>query len=186
MVRSEEAEAWFAAVYEAVQEIPRGKVTSYGHIATLLDCPERPRQVGVSLKHLPSSERSDLAFHEGNVPWQRVINAKGIISPRASGASRQAAALRREGVEVGRGSLGEFTVDFSRYGWFPSVLPSEAAEEASSSEGEDGDDQGDRGLEGRDTQDSQIARDSALANPRGGGDGRGGRRTRSRREGHRQ
>jgi len=36
MARSDEAEWWFTAVYEAVQEIPRGKVTSYGHIARLL------------------------------------------------------------------------------------------------------------------------------------------------------
>lgn len=36
MARSDEAEWWFNAVYEAVQEIPRGHVTSYGHIARLL------------------------------------------------------------------------------------------------------------------------------------------------------
>lgn len=30
MPRSDEAEWWFNAVYEAVQEIPHGKVTSYG------------------------------------------------------------------------------------------------------------------------------------------------------------
>ena len=36
MTRSDEAEWWFNAVYEAVQEIPYGKVTSYGHIAALL------------------------------------------------------------------------------------------------------------------------------------------------------
>ena len=36
MARSDEAEWWFNAVYEAVQEIPRGKVSSYGHIARLL------------------------------------------------------------------------------------------------------------------------------------------------------
>lgn len=29
---------------------------------------------------------------------------------------------------MGRGSLGELTVDFGTYGWFPSRLPSEAAE----------------------------------------------------------
>jgi methylated-DNA-protein-cysteine methyltransferase-like protein len=34
--RSEEVHLWYTAVYEAVQEIPRGKVTSYGHIARLL------------------------------------------------------------------------------------------------------------------------------------------------------
>ena len=43
-----------------------------------------------------------------------------------SGASRQAAALRAEGVEVTQGAMGEFTIDFQSYGWFPSILPSEA------------------------------------------------------------
>lgn len=36
MPRTDEAEWWFNAVYEAVQEIPRGRVTTYGHIARLL------------------------------------------------------------------------------------------------------------------------------------------------------
>lgn len=36
MPRSEEAEWWANAVYSAIQEIPHGKVTSYGHIALLL------------------------------------------------------------------------------------------------------------------------------------------------------
>lgn len=36
MPRTDEAEWWFNAVYSAVQEIPRGFVTSYGHIARLL------------------------------------------------------------------------------------------------------------------------------------------------------
>ncbi|KAF7195377.1 hypothetical protein HII31_03269 [Pseudocercospora fuligena] len=81
--RSDEAEAWYAAVYQAVQEVPYGHVTSYGHIATLLGY------------------------------------------PGANGAARQEAQLNVEGVEVGRGPLGERTVDFSTYGWFPDTLPSE-------------------------------------------------------------
>lgn len=36
MPRSDEAEAFFHAVYSAVQEIPHGKVTTYGHIAALV------------------------------------------------------------------------------------------------------------------------------------------------------
>ena len=52
------------------------------------------------------------------------------------GALRQAAFLRREGVIVGLGSLGELTVDLDAYGWFPDFLPSEEAE-ASESEEED-------------------------------------------------
>lgn len=103
MPRTDEASAFFYAVYSAVQEIPYGKVTSYGHIAKLVNCrkekpeptptdrhmwltklntktAERPRQVGVCMKHLPNDPEA--THHSGNVPWQRVINAKGIISPR--------------------------------------------------------------------------------------------------------
>jgi len=36
MPRTDEATAFFHAVYAAVQEIPFGKVTSYGHIAKLI------------------------------------------------------------------------------------------------------------------------------------------------------
>ncbi len=36
MPRSDEAEAFFWGVYAAVQEIPLGKVTTYGHIAALI------------------------------------------------------------------------------------------------------------------------------------------------------
>lgn len=42
---------------------------------------QRPRQVGVCLKSLPNAETGS-HFHSGNVPWQRVINAKGMISHR--------------------------------------------------------------------------------------------------------
>ena len=39
------------------------------------------RQVGVALRHLPNPE-ADVPFHSDNVPWQRVINARGAIAPR--------------------------------------------------------------------------------------------------------
>ncbi|KAI9785408.1 MAG: hypothetical protein M1816_000423 [Peltula sp. TS41687] len=118
MARSDEAENFFAAVYQAVQEIPHGKVTSYGHIARLLG-----RRV--CLKYLPDD--GSRTFNSGTVPWQRVISSKGVISPRAhpSGASNQADALRQEGVEVSQGNMGELMVDLGAYGWFPDCLPSE-------------------------------------------------------------
>ncbi|TVY87075.1 Alkyltransferase-like protein, partial [Lachnellula willkommii] len=67
--------------------------------------------------------------HNGNVPWQRVINSKGIISPRGhpSGAANQAQVLRGERVTVRTGNLGELMVDFAEYGWFPRQLPSDEA-----------------------------------------------------------
>ncbi|KAG2161803.1 hypothetical protein D6D17_06592 [Aureobasidium pullulans] len=91
MPRSEEAAAWTYAVYNAVREVPYGKVTSYGHIARLLGKPECPRG--------------------------------------ANGASQQATALEAEGVQVTRGSLGEYSVDFATYGWFPDILPSDLSDE---------------------------------------------------------
>ncbi|KAK4225786.1 6-O-methylguanine DNA methyltransferase [Podospora fimiseda] len=139
MPRTPEAQSFFHAVYSAVQQIPPGKVTSYGHIAKLIGTPQRPRQVGVCLKHLPpsptqtnSEEHADQQeyasrFNHDTVPWQRVINAKGVISPRSqpSGALNQAAALELEGVTVTTGALGELMVDFAAYGWFPASLPSD-------------------------------------------------------------
>ncbi len=104
------------------------------------------RQVGICLKHLPAASTGQ-HFHHDNVPWQRVINAKGIISVRCviptflnisampehshrgpGGAGRQAAVLSSEGVTVGTGHLGELTVDFGIFGWFPISLPSQVAE----------------------------------------------------------
>lgn len=42
MPRTDEAAAFFHAVYSAIQEIPYGKVTSYGHIAMLIGTRESP------------------------------------------------------------------------------------------------------------------------------------------------
>ncbi|KAL1952665.1 hypothetical protein VTO42DRAFT_4547 [Malbranchea cinnamomea] len=134
MPRSDEAEWWFNAVYDAVQQIPHGRVTSYGHIATLLGHPQRSRQVGICLKHLPAADSGQF-YHAANVPWQRVINVRGMISHRGPGsAARQAAALEAEGVTVQSDSMGEFYVDLGRYGWFPRRLPREEEEEEEETE----------------------------------------------------
>lgn len=133
--QSEEAQWWFEAVYSAVQQIPHGNCTSYGHIALLLGFPRRARQVGVCLKHLStfdSNEPEKFFHHDQNVPWQRVVNSKGGISPRGDGgaaANRQAERLRAEGVEVNdaRG-VEDMTVDFGRFGWFPKRLPGEESD----------------------------------------------------------
>ena len=92
---------------------------------------------GVCLKHLPEYDENkpdQFEYHSQNIPWQRVVNAKGGISPRGDGgaaANRQAQRLRSEGVEVedGRGA-DEASVDFSRFGWFPKDLPDEPGDEA--------------------------------------------------------
>ncbi|KAK6536240.1 hypothetical protein TWF281_000483 [Arthrobotrys megalospora] len=129
MPRSDEAEAFFVAVYETIQQIPYGKVTSYGHIAKLAGYPTRPRQVGVALKHLSTDLQAE--FNGSNVPWQRVVNSQGVISQRevVSGMRRQADALRAEGITVNVDRQGEMSVDFREFGWFPAVEEDEEDED---------------------------------------------------------
>jgi methylated-DNA-protein-cysteine methyltransferase-like protein len=98
-------------VWEIVRQVPPGKVTTYGQIARLIpppgDLPQRsydafaPRWVGGAMAACPE-----------DVPWQRVINSKGEVSPRP-GAFHQRQLLEEEGVlfnDRGR-------VDLKTYGW---------------------------------------------------------------------
>ena len=57
----------------------------------------------------------------------RVVNAN-VVCRGPGGAARQAAALRQEGVTVAAGAMGDYSVDFGLYGWFPIQLPSEGSE----------------------------------------------------------
>jgi methylated-DNA-protein-cysteine methyltransferase-like protein len=95
----------YELIWSVVQRIPRGRVATYGQIAELADLEGHARQVGYALHNLP--ENSD-------VPWHRVINAKGEISPRSAGDSHelQLILLRAEGVVVLRGR-----VDLKRFRW---------------------------------------------------------------------
>jgi methylated-DNA-protein-cysteine methyltransferase-like protein len=100
------ADSFFDQIYEVVRRIPPGNVASYGQIARLLGKPRAARSVGWALHNLP--EGSD-------VPWQRVLNAQGIISldVHGPGGAIQKAILEEEGIvfdERGR-------VDMDTYGW---------------------------------------------------------------------
>ncbi len=76
-------------VYALVRRIPRGKVLTYGRVAALLGAPRSARAVGWALHGAPA-----------DVPWQRVINAKGCISTRCPEhpPQLQRALLMAEGV----------------------------------------------------------------------------------------
>lgn len=96
----------YELVWKTVRNIPRGRVATYGQIAELAGLEGHARQVGYALHNLP--ERND-------VPWHRVINAKGEISPRSAGDSHelQRMLLEAEGVEIDlRGRI-----DLRRYRW---------------------------------------------------------------------
>ncbi|KAI1084794.1 6-O-methylguanine DNA methyltransferase [Whalleya microplaca] len=104
MPRSDEAEAFFLCVCIAVQEIPYGKVTTYGHIGKLVGTPQRARQVGICMKHLP--QNADARFNHENVPWQRVINQKGTISPSPLGHAIKLLLCEQRGLRLRLAPLG--------------------------------------------------------------------------------
>ncbi len=94
----------YACIYAVVRMIPTGRVATYGQIAAYVGrC--TPRQVGYAMS----------ALSQDDVPWQRVINSKGMISfPQNSrGAMEQRQLLEAEGVAFDRAGR----VDLRRFGW---------------------------------------------------------------------
>jgi len=99
-----ELEALFPRIYEVVKQVPWGKVTTYGIVAQIVGRGCDARLVGYAMAGLK----------DDSVPWQRVINAQGKISPRAGrGADIQRKRLEAEGVEFDERGR----VDFDRFGW---------------------------------------------------------------------
>jgi methylated-DNA-protein-cysteine methyltransferase-like protein len=64
----------YQRIYDVVRRIPAGRVATYGQVAALAGIPGHARQVGYALHSLPDGSQ---------VPWHRVINARGEISSRA-------------------------------------------------------------------------------------------------------
>jgi methylated-DNA-protein-cysteine methyltransferase-like protein len=95
-------------IYAVVRRIPRGRVATYGQVAALAGLGGHARQVGYAL-HALATERA--------VPWHRVVNARGQISPRAEpGGDRiQRRLLEREGVNFDSADR----LELSRYCWRP-------------------------------------------------------------------
>lgn len=96
----------YVRIYTLVRQIPPGRVTTYGLIARQIGC--TARTVGFAMAAL----RSGL-----DVPWQRVINSRGEVSPRRNndGDIVQRQLLEAEGVFFDpRGR-----VELGRYGWEP-------------------------------------------------------------------
>ncbi|MEI8131338.1 MAG: MGMT family protein [Leptolinea sp.] len=97
----------YETIYHLVRQVPAGRVVTYGQVARLVGgC--SARMVGFAMAALAD---------EKNVPWQRVINAKGRISPHGFGygSALQRQLLEEEGVIFhSDGSL-----DLAFYGWLP-------------------------------------------------------------------
>ncbi|HWF43613.1 MAG TPA: MGMT family protein [Candidatus Kapabacteria bacterium] len=100
---------FYHKVYAIVEQIPRGKVTTYGAIAEILGMKRSSRMVGQALNAIP----------EGfDIPAQRVINRIGALSGahHFGGYERMRKMLEREGVTF-KGEL----VDMEKHFWKPEV-----------------------------------------------------------------
>lgn len=104
-------------IYAVVRQIPYGQVATYGQVAELAGLVGKPRLVGYALYRVTETD---------DIPWHRVINAKGEVSrsPHRNGMDDlQEALLRGEGLEFDR--VGK--LNLQTYRWRPDLEMLEAA-----------------------------------------------------------
>ena len=93
--------------YEVTRQVPFGRVTTYGSVAREAGLAGRARQVGYAMAALSDAH---------DVPWHRVVNARGEVSKRTGGSAFeeiQRIMLEAEGVVFdARGRI-----DLERFGW---------------------------------------------------------------------
>ena len=91
-------------IYEAVKQIPKGCVATYGQVAEMAGNPRMSRAVGNALHKNPDPE---------HIPCYRVVNFRGELSGAFAfgGKDVQKKLLEADGIEVVNG-----TVDLKKYG----------------------------------------------------------------------
>ncbi len=105
---------FYEQVYDLVARIPAGRVMTYGQIAVLLGKPTAARAVGYALHLTPPGV---------NIPWQRVINSQGKISPRGAAdigyePQLQQMLLEQEGIHFDL----QGKIDLDKYLWEPDSI----------------------------------------------------------------
>lgn len=100
---------FFEDVYEVVRQVPPGRVTTYGAVASFLGLKSSARMVGWALNH---------AIAASDVPAHRVVNRKGLLTGKYhfSDSGQMEALLQAEGVAV----ESDVVVDFEEKFWDPS------------------------------------------------------------------
>jgi methylated-DNA-protein-cysteine methyltransferase-like protein len=104
-----EDSSFFEKVYEVVQLIPHGRVTSYGAIAEYLGTRGSARMVGWAMNQSHSSHK--------HVPAHRVVNRNGMLTGKHhfGGPSVMQQLLESEGITV----VNDKIVDFEKHFWDP-------------------------------------------------------------------
>ncbi|MBR3517149.1 MAG: methylated-DNA--[Lachnospiraceae bacterium] len=91
-------------IYEAVKQIPLGKVATYAQVARMAGNPKMSRAVGNALHKNPDPD---------HIPCYRVVNARGMLAEEFvfGGAGVQKKLLEADGIEVI-----DNKVDLEKYG----------------------------------------------------------------------
>ncbi|MCY4092704.1 MAG: MGMT family protein [Caldilineaceae bacterium] len=95
----------YGQILLVVGQIPRGRVATYGQVAWIVGA-ATPRMAGYALGGLPA---------DTEIPWQRVVNSRGGISPRGDplATDRQRKLLAEEGVLF----MPDGRIDLDLFGW---------------------------------------------------------------------
>lgn len=103
-------EDFYNRVYEVVDQIPYGKVTTYGHIATFLGLKSGARMVGYALNNASAL----------GLPCHRVVNRFGALSGAIhfGGPYVMEDRLRSEGITFNE----DGQVDLEKHLWEPNAM----------------------------------------------------------------
>jgi len=92
-----------------IQNIPEGRVMTYGQIARVAGSPRAARQV-VRVLHSMSRKHQ--------LPWHRVVNSKGQIALQDDASyHEQLLSLESEGIEIGLNGR----IDLEKYQYLPDL-----------------------------------------------------------------
>lgn len=101
----------FDLIYDTVRQVPPGRVATYGQIARIVGrC--SAQMVGFALAALSTTRDREV---RKEVPWQRIINAQGKISPHGFGLGSkvQRELLAEEGILFDENGV----IDLAVFGW---------------------------------------------------------------------
>lgn len=101
---------FFEKVYDVAEQIPYGRVCSYGAIANFLGSKGSARMVGWAMNSSKTSERS--------IPAHRVVNSSGLLTGKNhfGGDNTMAELLASEGIIIENNKI----VNFPDVFWNPS------------------------------------------------------------------
>ncbi|MFD2586458.1 MGMT family protein [Croceitalea marina] len=102
-----EEKNFFDKVYEVAQQIPYGRVTSYGAIAKYLGAARSARMVGWAMNNSLTKD----------VPAHRVVNRVGLLTGKQhfDGTNLMQQLLENEGIQVENNQI----IDFQKHFWDP-------------------------------------------------------------------